>query len=339
MTFAAVISDLDGVLVDSDRRRRAARGRRGARATASTAPRSRPPTTGGPAREVIAEHVRPAAGRRRDRLPRATAEIADTDGVVALPGAADVLALRPGGRDRHLVHRAARPRPAAPPPGCPSRRPRHLATRSRAASRRPTPTCWRRSASASIPAQCLVLEDAPRRHRRRRARPGMTVWAVTTTHDARRARRGAAGGRRAARAPRCPPPRPVACAPSNRGGSGTVKLVIGIVRPEKANDVLEALYRAEVRGVSLSRVQGHGGELDRVETYRGTRVQMGLVGEGPLRDRGLRPVRRSRRSTRCARARRPARSATARSSSCRWSGWCASAPRDRRRRRHARCGK
>jgi len=56
-----------------------------------------------------------------------------------------------------------------------------------------------------------------------------------------------------------------------------VKLVIGIVRPEKANDVLEALYRAEVRGVSMSRVQGHGGELDRVETYRGTTVKMGLA--------------------------------------------------------------
>jgi nitrogen regulatory protein PII len=55
-----------------------------------------------------------------------------------------------------------------------------------------------------------------------------------------------------------------------------VKLVIGIVRPEKANDVLEALYRAEVRGVSMSRVQGHGGELDHVETYRGTTVKMGL---------------------------------------------------------------
>jgi nitrogen regulatory protein P-II 1 len=55
-----------------------------------------------------------------------------------------------------------------------------------------------------------------------------------------------------------------------------VKLVIGIVRPEKANDVLEALYRAEVRGVSISRVQGHGGELDRVETYRGTTVKMEL---------------------------------------------------------------
>jgi nitrogen regulatory protein P-II 1 len=56
----------------------------------------------------------------------------------------------------------------------------------------------------------------------------------------------------------------------------SVKLVIGIVRPEKANDVLEALYRAEVRGLSISRVQGHGGELDRVETYRGTTVKMEL---------------------------------------------------------------
>ncbi len=55
-----------------------------------------------------------------------------------------------------------------------------------------------------------------------------------------------------------------------------MKLVIAIVRPEKASDVLEALYRAEVRGVSMSRVQGHGGELERVETYRGTTVKMGL---------------------------------------------------------------
>lgn len=55
-----------------------------------------------------------------------------------------------------------------------------------------------------------------------------------------------------------------------------MKLVIGIVRPEKANDVLERLYRAQVRGFSLTRVQGHGGELDHVETYRGTTVKMGL---------------------------------------------------------------
>jgi nitrogen regulatory protein P-II 1 len=55
-----------------------------------------------------------------------------------------------------------------------------------------------------------------------------------------------------------------------------VKLVIAIVRPDRANDVLEALYRADVRGLSMTRIQGHGGETDRVETYRGTTVKMGL---------------------------------------------------------------
>ena len=56
-----------------------------------------------------------------------------------------------------------------------------------------------------------------------------------------------------------------------------MKLVIGIVRPEQTNEVLEALYRAEVRGFSMSRVLGHGGELDRVETYRGTTVSVGVT--------------------------------------------------------------
>ena len=55
-----------------------------------------------------------------------------------------------------------------------------------------------------------------------------------------------------------------------------MKLVIGIVRPEKANDVLASLYRADVHGLSISRVQGHGGERERVETYRGTTVKMAL---------------------------------------------------------------
>jgi nitrogen regulatory protein P-II 1 len=61
-----------------------------------------------------------------------------------------------------------------------------------------------------------------------------------------------------------------------RGTLLGMKLVIGIVRPEKTNDVLEALYRAQVRGLSMTRVEGHGGELDHVETYRGTRVQVGI---------------------------------------------------------------
>lgn len=44
-----------------------------------------------------------------------------------------------------------------------------------------------------------------------------------------------------------------------------MKLVIGIVRPERSNDVLEALYRADVTGLSISRVQGHG------ESWTGSR--------------------------------------------------------------------
>lgn len=40
--------------------------------------------------------------------------------------------------------------------------------------------------------------------------------------------------------------------------------------------MLEALFRAEVRGLSVSRIQGHGGETDYVETYRGTTVKMEL---------------------------------------------------------------
>ncbi len=56
-----------------------------------------------------------------------------------------------------------------------------------------------------------------------------------------------------------------------------MKLVVAIVRPEKLNDVLAALFKAEVRGLSLSRVQGHGGETEHVETYRGTTVKMELA--------------------------------------------------------------
>jgi nitrogen regulatory protein P-II 1 len=55
-----------------------------------------------------------------------------------------------------------------------------------------------------------------------------------------------------------------------------MKLVIAIVRPEKLNDVLEALYRAEVTGLTISRVRGHGGETEQVETYRGMTVKVEL---------------------------------------------------------------
>ena len=55
-----------------------------------------------------------------------------------------------------------------------------------------------------------------------------------------------------------------------------MKLIVAIIRPEKLNEVLEALYLAEVRGLTVSSVQGHGGELEQVETYRGTTVKLNL---------------------------------------------------------------
>jgi nitrogen regulatory protein P-II 1 len=56
-----------------------------------------------------------------------------------------------------------------------------------------------------------------------------------------------------------------------------MKLITAVIRPERLNEVLEALFRAEVTGLSISRVQGHGGETEAVQTYRGTTVKMELV--------------------------------------------------------------
>jgi len=55
-----------------------------------------------------------------------------------------------------------------------------------------------------------------------------------------------------------------------------MKLIIAVIRPEKLPDTLAALYRTEVRGFTVRRLQGHGGETEHVETYRGTRVKMEL---------------------------------------------------------------
>jgi nitrogen regulatory protein P-II 1 len=55
-----------------------------------------------------------------------------------------------------------------------------------------------------------------------------------------------------------------------------MKLIVAIVRPDRLRAVLEALYRANVTGLTISRAQGHGGETERVETYRGTTVKVAL---------------------------------------------------------------
>src|SRR5437867_807239 len=56
-----------------------------------------------------------------------------------------------------------------------------------------------------------------------------------------------------------------------------MKLVVAIIRPERLHNVLESLFHANVAGLTISRVQGHGGEIERVETYRGTTVKMELT--------------------------------------------------------------
>src|SRR5436309_7011147 len=55
-----------------------------------------------------------------------------------------------------------------------------------------------------------------------------------------------------------------------------MKLVVAIIRPDRLHPVLESLFHAKVAGFTISRVQGHGGETERVETYRGTTVKMEL---------------------------------------------------------------
>jgi nitrogen regulatory protein P-II 1 len=55
-----------------------------------------------------------------------------------------------------------------------------------------------------------------------------------------------------------------------------MKLIVAIIRPDCLHDVLERLYHSEVRGLTVSRVLGHGGETEEVETYRGATVKVAL---------------------------------------------------------------
>ena len=55
-----------------------------------------------------------------------------------------------------------------------------------------------------------------------------------------------------------------------------MKLVTAFIRKEKLNDVLAALFENDIHGVTVTKVQGHGGEAERVETYRGVSVKIGL---------------------------------------------------------------
>lgn len=49
-----------------------------------------------------------------------------------------------------------------------------------------------------------------------------------------------------------------------------MKLITAIIRPDRLPQVKEALFKAGVRGITISRVSGHGGQAGITEQYRGS---------------------------------------------------------------------
>ncbi len=48
-----------------------------------------------------------------------------------------------------------------------------------------------------------------------------------------------------------------------------MKLITTVIRPDRLPAVKEALFAAGVRGITISRVSGHGGQAGVTEQYRG----------------------------------------------------------------------
>jgi sugar-phosphatase len=178
MRFAAVISDLDGVLVDSSAAIARVWARWGERhgldgVAIQAANHGRPDYA------VVAEHVPPEAVAAESAFVL-EGEIADTDGVVAFPGAAGVLALPVVAIATSCRMPLARARIAAAGLAAPT----VLVTSDQVEHGKPAPDSYLLAAErlGVDPADCLVIEDAPSGIAAGRG-AGMTVWAVATTHD------------------------------------------------------------------------------------------------------------------------------------------------------------
>jgi sugar-phosphatase len=177
MTFAAVISDFDGVLADSTAAISRVWARWGERLGIDGAA-IQEANHGRPSRAVIEEHVAP------DRVAAEAAwvleaETADTEGVVAYPGAAELLALPVVAIATSCELPLARARLGAAGLVAPP----VLVTADQVRRGKPAPDPYLLAADrlGVDPADCLVVEDAPAGIAAGRA-AGMTVWAVTTTH-------------------------------------------------------------------------------------------------------------------------------------------------------------
>jgi len=177
--FAAVLSDLDGVLVDSMAATSRAWAAWGARHGLDGAA-IQAANHGKPAAEVVAQFVAPEAIAEEAAVLERL-EVADTGGVVALPGAAGVLALPTVAIATSCVMPLARARIAAAGLDAPA----VLVTSDQVGNGKPAPDSYLLAAErlGVDPADCLVLEDAPAGVAAGRA-AGCAVWAVTTTHPA-----------------------------------------------------------------------------------------------------------------------------------------------------------
>ncbi len=177
MRFAAVIADLDGVLVDSIASSARIWAEWGARHGLDGAAIG-DANHGRPTREVLAEHV-PAESIDAEAAFLLDREISDTRDVVPYAGAHDVLALPVVAIATSCTLPLAHARLRAT--GLPV--PEVLVSADQVAHGKPAPDPYLLAAGrlGVAPADCLVLEDAPSGVAAGRA-AGMTVWAVTTTH-------------------------------------------------------------------------------------------------------------------------------------------------------------
>ena len=138
---------------------------------------------GVPSRQIVADlvaphRVRAAADRIHDL------ELADVDGVVALPGAVEALAALPAGRAA-VVTSCSRPLALARIGAAGLRVPDAVVTADDVRRGKPDPEPFLLGAErlGVAPQDCLVVEDAPSGLAAARA-AGMASLAVTTTTDA-----------------------------------------------------------------------------------------------------------------------------------------------------------
>lgn len=56
-----------------------------------------------------------------------------------------------------------------------------------------------------------------------------------------------------------------------------MKLIIAYIRPEKLNDVKQALYAKEIYSMSVTNILGSGRQKGFTETYRGVQMEVNLL--------------------------------------------------------------